>query len=294
MRKILGLLLAAVITAFILPATSYGKTNSGFPTVGERAQAMGNAFVAVANDASAIYWNPAGLALIKRRQAQISHTDLYGVGIDYNFLGYAQPMYGAAWAHIDSGSFLMGGGDYSQDMYIIAGARQVDPQTYVGASIKWHQQKYAPPATVVGTASSAALSGDGFSMDVGLLYMVDQATTVGAAVQDLFGELRTKNSNRSVNGDSLDPDISVGFSRQSDPESLYSIQVSRLGEESTVHFGFEKKLQPELVLRAGLDDEVVTAGFGFTRNEWQLNYSFKNKTSIGLDRTQRFGAVVQF
>ena len=34
----------------------------GFEVVGTRAQGMGSAFVAVADDASAVYWNPAGLA----------------------------------------------------------------------------------------------------------------------------------------------------------------------------------------------------------------------------------------
>ena len=36
----------------------------GFETVGTRAQGMGGAFVAVADDATATYWNPAGMASI--------------------------------------------------------------------------------------------------------------------------------------------------------------------------------------------------------------------------------------
>src|SRR5205823_15021337 len=39
--------------------------------VGERSQGMGGAFVAVADDASAIYWNPAGLATGNTFDAQI-------------------------------------------------------------------------------------------------------------------------------------------------------------------------------------------------------------------------------
>ena len=39
--------------------------------VGERSQGMGGAFVAVADDASAIYWNPAGLATGSTFDAQI-------------------------------------------------------------------------------------------------------------------------------------------------------------------------------------------------------------------------------
>jgi hypothetical protein len=303
MRKLSLLIVAAAAAIILLPGVAHAsKASSGFPTPGERAQAMGNAFVAVANDTNAIFWNPAGMALIKDRQAQISHTDLYGLGIDYNYIAYGQNCYGAAWAHIDSGSFLLGsdragggGGDYSQDMYIVSYAKKMDPQTYIGASLKWNQQKYTPPSTILAQATQVAgLSGDGFSIDVGVLYKVDEATTLGATIRDLFGEFKTKNPINPTNGDNYDPNMSVGFSRQANKDTLYAVQITNLGKESSVHFGIEKKIQPEFILRGGLDDEIVTAGLGFVRNEWEINYSYKNKTGLGLDQTQRFGAIVHF
>jgi long-subunit fatty acid transport protein len=291
MRKLFLFLPAMAVIIYMAPGMAFGASaDLGFPTPGERAQAMGNAFVAVANDASAIYWNPAGMALIKDRQAQISHSDLYGLGIDYNYIAYAQSMYGIAWAHIDADEFLMGGGDYSQDMYIIAGARKIDPQTYAGVNIKWHQMRYVPPSGYDGHVSST----DGFSLDLGALYVVDESTTIGAKVADLFGELKTKNSDSDSPSTGLEPNISIGFSRKTDDNSLYSIEIDNLGKEASVHFGLEKRLQKELVLRAGVDDEVITAGFGFFRDAWEINYSYKNKTSLGLDRTQRFGALIHF
>lgn len=54
--------------------------------VGARGVAMGESFVAVANDASALYWNPAGLVQFSGDQAIISHTD-YVVDIKHDFLG---------------------------------------------------------------------------------------------------------------------------------------------------------------------------------------------------------------
>jgi hypothetical protein len=36
---------------------------------------MGGTFVAVADDPSAIFWNPAGLASLQRREVQASHVD---------------------------------------------------------------------------------------------------------------------------------------------------------------------------------------------------------------------------
>ena len=43
----------------LLPSLAHSQT---FPAVGTRAQGMGGAFVGVADDGTAIYWNPAGLA----------------------------------------------------------------------------------------------------------------------------------------------------------------------------------------------------------------------------------------
>jgi len=58
--------------------------------VGARATALGEAFVAVANDPSAIYWNPAGLASMQRQEFQVSHVE-WPADIRYEFLAYVIP-----------------------------------------------------------------------------------------------------------------------------------------------------------------------------------------------------------
>lgn len=54
--------------------------------VGSRASSMGDAFVAVANDVSALYWNPAGLSQFSENQVMISHN-IWVVDINHDFLG---------------------------------------------------------------------------------------------------------------------------------------------------------------------------------------------------------------
>jgi F plasmid transfer operon, TraF, protein len=58
-RSLTGTVLPLIIT--LLASRSAGAQT--FETLGTRAAGMGGAFVAVADDASAVYWNPAGLAL---------------------------------------------------------------------------------------------------------------------------------------------------------------------------------------------------------------------------------------
>ncbi len=54
--------------------------------VGGRATAMGDAFIAIADDASALYWNPAGLAFAKQNEVMFSHNSWFA-DISQEFLG---------------------------------------------------------------------------------------------------------------------------------------------------------------------------------------------------------------
>jgi hypothetical protein len=58
--------------------------------VGARAEAMGETFVAVANDPSAIFWNPAGLASLQRREVAASHAS-WPSDIQYDHLTLVIP-----------------------------------------------------------------------------------------------------------------------------------------------------------------------------------------------------------
>jgi hypothetical protein len=58
---------------------------------GARALGMGGAFAAVANDASTIYWNPAGISGLDKRQAMFMHSEQFGNLIDYNFGSFVSP-----------------------------------------------------------------------------------------------------------------------------------------------------------------------------------------------------------
>jgi long-subunit fatty acid transport protein len=76
------LLVIIIALCCLLSAPAYGVFTklgmAGMPFlklgVG-RATGMGDAFVAIADDASASYWNPAGLALLKNREVILNHID---------------------------------------------------------------------------------------------------------------------------------------------------------------------------------------------------------------------------
>ncbi|MEW5944969.1 MAG: hypothetical protein AB1742_02095 [bacterium] len=292
-----ALLLSAALAlpaALITPA--WAKTKSPFTPRGVRPQGMGNAFVAVAGDINSIYWNPAGLALIKRGESQlmIEHQDLYGFGVDENYVAFAQNKFGFSWRHTGVGADFLFGADWSENVFTLSYAHQMDPQLYAGASLKYLKQTFKAPTDATTKGSSAMdVNGDGYAADVGFLYVVSKDTTAGVAVRDIFGEAEAEGIPGGYK-DRYEPIVSFGFSRTPSENIIHSFQLDHVAEEWRVSLGVEYKLQREIILRAGLEDEVITAGLGLMYEDWEIDYSFKNKPSQGLDKTQRFGAIVRF
>ena len=73
-------------SAYAQSITKTGTTAAKFLSlgIGARANAMGGAYTAVANDASSIYWNPAGIASSDEFQALFTYTNLFaGINLDY-------------------------------------------------------------------------------------------------------------------------------------------------------------------------------------------------------------------
>ena len=64
---------------------------------GARAIGMGGAYSALADDASAAYWNPAGLAQVDRTQAAFMHSTLHGLDA-YDYFNATHPVGGGVWS----------------------------------------------------------------------------------------------------------------------------------------------------------------------------------------------------
>jgi hypothetical protein len=60
--------------------------------VGAKSLGMGGAFVGVANDASASYWNPSGLCQIDRKQISLMHAETFGSLLNHDFIAFALPL----------------------------------------------------------------------------------------------------------------------------------------------------------------------------------------------------------
>jgi len=83
------------VSSFRTDVTKVGTTAVPFLTigVGARANAMGGAFASVANDVTALYWNPAGIAGLNSTQIALIHSD-WIADLRHDFIGLSVPMGG--------------------------------------------------------------------------------------------------------------------------------------------------------------------------------------------------------
>ena len=91
-----SVLLFTALMATAAPATATKFAGSFMADGGgARAMGMGSAFVAVADDATAAFWNPAGLVDLQQRDAVLMHSERFGDLVDRDFAAYAQPLRGS-------------------------------------------------------------------------------------------------------------------------------------------------------------------------------------------------------
>lgn len=92
-KKNLVLILLVVAFQLNIAQTGIAKYAGEFMAIGVSARAlgMGSAQVAIANDVTSGYWNPAGLAKINYPQVALMHDEQFGGLVNYNYGSIAIP-----------------------------------------------------------------------------------------------------------------------------------------------------------------------------------------------------------
>jgi hypothetical protein len=166
-------------------AATFLEINVGAPAVG-----MGGAFVSIANDATALYWNPAGVATIRQTSAVAVHTnwiadtkfDYAGIALpltDFGTLGFSLTSLSMGDMQVRTVEFPEGTGEYFSAGDLAAAvsySRQLTERFSIGISGKYIQE------TIWHESASA------FAIDVGTLFRTDLfgGMTIGAALTN-FG-----------------------------------------------------------------------------------------------------------
>jgi len=252
---VVSLALIMVLSALAV-ADGIGAFSAFKSGIGARALAMGGAFVAVADDATASLWNPAGLALLDDTRLAGMSTDLYGLGITHQYVGavttFANLGIGLGWERASIGGQIIDGGELGQaftwvEQAIIGSlATNVMDIAMVGANVKYYMADSG-----LGDAAT------GFGFDLGLLVSLGDMFVIGVNAMDLGGT--------PIDWDGGATDVVSGLYKAglamklADDKLVLAADVDfdglALGD---THVGVEFQLIDELALRGGV---VLTNNF---------------------------------
>lgn len=92
------IIIVVSLIGFSLPAQAEIRYSGSFLElgIGARAMGMGGAFVSIADDGSAFYWNPAGVSLLIRPELFGMYSSLFKSLETHHHLGFTRPIYGGA------------------------------------------------------------------------------------------------------------------------------------------------------------------------------------------------------
>ena len=195
--KRIGLLFSALLFLinFTFSQSKVGTTAAPFLgiSIGPKAIGMGSAFVAVANDASALYWNPSGISRVMKTQFLASHTS-WLVGSNINWVGVSMNFdnvnsIGISFTQLDYGEDNVttvlspeGTGERwtAMDMSIgLSYARNLTDRFSIGGTVKYiNQQIYNESASA-------------FAVDVGLLYITEfNDLKIGMSISNFGSDMK--------------------------------------------------------------------------------------------------------
>ncbi len=115
-RKITTSLVWIIIICFMVygqESSEVGTSMANFLKIGAgaRATAFGDAYVAIANDASATYWNPGGLGFLKRTEALFQSTS-WIANSDLYFFAIGMPV--GNWGTFGASVYAFGSGEMDE------------------------------------------------------------------------------------------------------------------------------------------------------------------------------------
>ena len=197
-----AVLLALALVLAASPAraidSSAGTSGAQFLQIGQgsaRAEALGGAYVALAEGSDAMTWNPAGLAVTQQREFAFSYMR-YVQGLNSPvYLGYAQPMGRTTWGgNFGYMSDSLSGGDVRDANGVPQQASNVnvrDGYAAIGLARSFWYEKLFVGASLRGISENLAGSDHNtLAMDFGVLLKPTNALSLGFALQN-FGASTT-------------------------------------------------------------------------------------------------------
>ena len=283
MHRFYRLILLALALATLAPGGAFAATGeAGFAFlklgIGARPMGMGSSYVALADDPTAIYWNPAGLAVAEGAQVAVMHNE-WIQDFRQEFAAVSRSM-GAGTLGLGVSGFYTSQLESRDDVGNLTGhfgfndiavtgafAHRFPHQAALGVGVKYIRE-------MIDQESASAVAFDlGGRMGIG-----QTGVTLAAAAQNLGGD-----ATFIAESFPLPMTLRAGAALSRGIKSLdgkgslsAELRKSR-GEDSRFHIGGEFEYKERVALRAGAkfgyDDESLSFGLGLIQRRFHFDYA---------------------
>jgi hypothetical protein len=301
MKKLILTALIVLVAASGAVASDTGSTILTFLKfgVGGRASAMGDAYMAVSNDATAMYWNPAGMVDVGGSDVVLMHDERFQ-DIRHEYAGFVHDMGKQAFGVGVIGNYVDGLEKRESatavpisefavfDFAFSAGyARELVEGFSVGATAKYLYSKIDD------------VSATGFAGDIGILYHTElEGFSLAGGVQNLGTKMKYESEDED-----LPFSGKIGFAYEKAVEQLAGtvLVVADVkfpnDDDVKVHGGLEYGYKDLFAARVGYrgeyDNKNISVGAGFKVNQYRIDYAFVPFYS-DLGNTHRVSLGVSF
>ena len=263
----------------VAPARAHFESSQ----VGVRALALGDNFVSAADDASALYWNPAGLTRLPRHEAVFTLEYSPEIeGLRRNFaavvLHTGLASVGAGWNAVRLEDALQ------EDIFYLSVSRTLIQRSlgaYIaaGANLKVAHVGVEPGqlAGVPGVRSDESHP----TGDVGVLLSPIPNFTAGAIYRN-FGRPQfdlVEGGGKTTLEDEFEWGVSFRWTQEA---RLHYSRVQRAGSEADNKLGAELTVGDFLDLGLGVSPNQVTGGLGVRWHTWRFESGFAAHEELGL------------
>jgi hypothetical protein len=273
------------------PASAHARTAADTP-IGARAQAMGGAFTAIADDGNALYWNVAGLSRLGHQEFTSTLGSLYGAGLSDNNLGYVFPLtdYQAAALSWRQASQDEAGLGYSEDTFSLGYAYRFGRTLAIGAAGRWLD-------ATTDLDGSRVTEWSGATFDLAAHWVVRDGLQFGATLKDVTG--RTVTHKDGPREKIADPALTVGAAFKPVPSLTVAADVNdqlHLGTEWWYRnlFAVQGGAQKDLAQAQGADGEGWQWSLGASARWKVLQFDYAHVMPPFLPAYERFTAAVAF
>lgn len=266
-----------------VPAQPDGGLPGSFSRQGAGARALGlaGAFAGIADDASAIYWNPAGLSMLTKPELTINHITLFG-GTSNDFIGYGMPLksfgaIGAGYTSQGSGNFQKREAPYdaptafsiTNTMFQLGWAltipaiqtRSIPGRISVGFGVKNIVQRID------------TVSGSGSGADAGLLYRNGKGFSLGLVVRNIMKPSVTLVSKAVTFPRVIDVSPAYALPVGKDFKTLLAARSNYYASRFHPGIGSEFRYLEKFAIRAGLEAKGLSLGAGAQFTNYQFDYA---------------------